>query len=97
MGKKNTCKAHKPEERKFKCYDIAFVQGDKVFHVDVMVSSLDNDGDCLIALKDDEVVGEFKDWIYYVRVDDDEDSVECVRRVDEPSPPDWGKVDGKKF
>lgn len=97
MGKKNTCKANKVAVAKLKCYDIAIRRGEKVEHIDVMVSSIESDGESLIAFKDEEIVGEFKDWIYYVRIDDEDDTEECVTNEEVSLPEDFGKVDGKKF
>lgn len=97
MGKKNTCKMNKIPETKLKCYDIAVMVSGKTHHIDVMVSSIETDGENLIALKDEEIVGQFKDWIYYVRIDEEDDTEECVTKEKVSLPEDFGKVNGQKF
>ena len=90
MGRKNSCKSNKPPAVKVKVYDVAFQHGERVERVEVTANKIDTSMDTLLVWLNGEVVGEFREWIYYVRLDDLDDETEIVENV--VLPKDCGKL-----
>jgi len=89
MVKKSTCRTNKLPVQVLKCYDVAFQHGERVERVEVSATRIDSDMETLKVWVGDELCGEFRDWLYYVRLDDD-DMTEIVENV--VLPKDFGKV-----
>lgn len=100
MAKKNTLKATPVKPTKMYIFEVAVSDNSKVDRVEVTGSHVESDIDTLRVFKKDELIGEFRDWLYYIRIDEvaDEDVLvkNCKSSADK-LPPDWGKIDGKKF
>lgn len=99
MGKKNTLKANKLPEEKVKLYLVAFESGDKVEHEEFKATKIEPDCESLKAWLGKEIVAEFRDWSYYVRLDEEpEEEEEYTPKPGQVNlPPDWGKLNGQKF
>lgn len=96
MGRKNTLKANKVPEPKIKLYLVAFTVGDKVDREEFRATHIDTDHESLKAWLGKELIGEFREWVYYVRLDEGYDKDE--EYTENPKlPPKWGYVDGKPF
>jgi len=89
MVKKSTCRANKLPVQVLKCYDVAFQHGERVERVEVNATRIDSDMETLKVWVGDELCGEFRDWLYYTRLDD-EDITELVEN--DRLPNDFGKV-----
>lgn len=93
MAKKSTARATLMKPQKIHSYEIGINNNGVHERVHLFASDVESDMETLKVHLNDDLIGEFRDWTYYLRLNTTNDAkIEGVKL-----PATWGKVDGNNF